>query len=208
MTGPPLLDDPAERARREAMAGLAHVRALEPVRTPLIAAGRDVPRFDPLDGGAGARLLLLLETPGPGRDPLRFVSQDNRTGTARNLRRFLAGAGIERADLVIWNVVPWLVHAPGARNRAVTRGEIREGVALVAPLLDLLPALRAVVLAGRAAAHAEPAVRAARPLLPVLTMPHPSPTIVCTSPAIGERIRETLTHAAALIDARSYEGDA
>ena len=55
-----LLDDPAKAERRSATLRAApHVLALEPVRGGLIAAGRRLPPFDPLDGGAGARLLLL-----------------------------------------------------------------------------------------------------------------------------------------------------
>jgi uracil-DNA glycosylase len=193
-----LLDDPQEVRRREAMLRLPHIRALESVRGRLLEAGRVVPHFDPLDGGAHARLLLLLETPGPGAAPLRFVSRDNRTGTGANLRRFLDQAKIARRDTVIWNVVPWVVHAPGARNRPVRVAELREGVALVSGLLTCLPDLRVVVLAGAPARAAEAAVRESRPEVALLTMPHPSPTIVCTSPAIPARITETLAQAARL----------
>jgi len=164
-----------------------------------IANGRAVPHFDPEDGGAAARCLILLETPGAGMSAADTVSRDNPTGTGRNLTRFADGAGLARRDTVIWNVVPWIVHSPGARNRPVRRSEIADGVALLPDLLDLLPHLRAVVLSGRAAAAAEPVVRHHRPSLPVLTMPHPSPTIVCTSPAIGQRIAATLAETAALV---------
>lgn len=158
-----------------------------------------MPDFDPNDGGAAARLLLLLETPGPrpGPRPAGRVSRDNPSGTARNLRRFLDEAGIARADTAIWNAVPWAIHAPGAPSRAPRAAEIRAGIALLPPLLDLLPDLRVVVLAGRVAGLARPAVAAARPGLPVLAMPHPSPTIVCTSPAVPARIAETLARARA-----------
>lgn len=187
-----LLDHPAELARRLARTDEPHVTALEPVRAELLARGRRVPFFDPEDGGADARLLLLLETPGPAGDGSRFVSRDNRTPTGANLRRFLAGAGIARADTVIWNVVPWIVHAAGARNRAVTAAERQEGMDLLPGLLALLPRLRVVVLAGRHAGAAEPVVRAARPDVAVLTMPHPSPVICCTDPAYPARIAATL----------------
>lgn len=193
----PLLNDPAEVARRLARMGERHVTALEPVRAALLASGRRVPLFDPKGGGANARVLLLMETPGPGADDgPRFISQDNRTPTGANLRRFLADAGVARRDLLIWNVVPWIVHAPGARNRAVTRAEREEGLALLPDLLARLPRLAVVVLAGRHAAAAEPAVRAARPDVAVLAMPHPSPVICCTDPAYPARIRTVLGEAA------------
>lgn len=155
-----------------------------------------VPDVDPCDGGTDARLLLLLETPGPGTEPLRFVSRDNPTGTAANIRRFTAAAGLDRSETVIWNAVPWVIHAPGARNRPPRRGEVAAGLAELPGFLALLPRLVAVVLAGRVAAQARPGIAAARPDLALFEMPHPSPTIVCTSPAIPARIAATLRDAA------------
>lgn len=168
--------------------------ALAPYRSR-IAGGGALPFFDPLDGGAAARLLVLLETPGPGAVPLRFVSRDNPSGTARNLRRFLAEAGIARADTVLWNVVPWVVHPPGARNRALRRSEVAAGLAVLPPLLEALPRLRAVVLAGRRAGEARSIIGALRPELALQAMPHPSPTFVCTGPAIAARICAALAQA-------------
>lgn len=158
----------------------------------------NVPDFDPAGGGASARLLILLETPGPRIGETGVVSIDNPSGTARNLRRFLADAGIAQRDLVLWNAVPWVIHA-GGPNRAPRPAEMRAGLALLPPLLERLPGLRAVVLAGRIAATAEPVLQAERPHLPVLRMPHPSPTYVCTSPDVPRRITATLREAAALM---------
>ena len=115
------LDDPALIAERSAALGKPHIAPLEIWREGLVGAGHPVPHFDPFDGGIDARLLLLLETPGPGPDRTRFVSRDNPSGTARNLRRYLEAADIGRHDIVQWNCVPWIVHAPGARNRALRR---------------------------------------------------------------------------------------
>lgn len=131
---------------------------LERWRGGLVRDDRRVPHFDPLDGGDQAGLLVLLETPGPGVSPVRFVSRDNPTGTARNLGRYLDEAGIDRRDMVLWNSVPWIVHAPGARNRRLRRGEIEEGLLLLPGLLGRLSSLRIVLLAGRVAAQAAPAI--------------------------------------------------
>ena len=163
--------------------------------------GRDVPGFDPLDGGTEARLLLLLETPGPriGRTG-GIVSRDNPTGTGRNLRRFLEGAGLARADTVIWNAVPWVIHAPGARNRAPRAAEVEAGLRALPRLLDLLPHLEVAVLAGRIAKRARGVLEAARPGLRVLAMPHPSPTFVCTSPDVPARIAAALAAARAVLE--------
>ena len=145
------------------------------------------PDFDPADGGAAARMLLLLETPGTAIGKTGFVSADNATGTAANLRRFFAQAGIERQDMAIWNAVPFVIHT-GGPNRAPRVAEIRRGLALLPSLLPLLPDLRCVVLSGRIAGLAEPIIHAERPGLAVIRVPHPSPVYVCTSPDIPVRI--------------------
>lgn len=169
------------------------------------ATGFAVPDADPLDGGVRARFLLLLETPGPRIGATGLVSRDNASGTGANLRRFLAEAGIARREMLIWNAVPWVIHAPGARNRAPTAAEQRAGLAWLPPLLDLLPRLAVVVLSGRIAAAARAPLHELRPELPVLAMPHPSPTYVCTSPEIPLKIRATLARAAALLRGESAQ---
>lgn len=157
-----------------------------------------MPDVDPNDGGTEARLLILLETPGPHIRRTGIVSADNPSGTARNLRCFLAEAGLSRHERVIWNAVPWVIHGSGP-NRAPRAGEIRDGLAELPGFLSLLPRLWVAVLAGRVAGMAAEAVAAARPGVAVLRMPHPSPTYVCTSPDVPRRIAATLAEAAALL---------
>lgn len=173
---------------------------LERWREPLAAGGREVPHFDPLDGGVDARVLILLGTPGAGMTADRAMSHDNPSGTSRNLRRLCAEVELAREDGVLWNAVPWVVHAPGAANRPLRRGELREGLATLPGLLALLPHLRAVVLLGRSAGEAAPVIAAERPGLSVFAAPHPSPTIVCTHPSVGERIVAALRGAAQLVE--------
>jgi uracil-DNA glycosylase len=195
---PKSLGDPARLAARRALLTGAH---LEPIRALArrIAHERDVPvpEPDPLDGGTAARLLLLLETPGPRGTG--FVSRDNPTGTAANLFRFLAEAGIARADTLIWNAVPWVIHAPGARNRAPRRTEIAAAGPYLEPLIACLPRLAVVVLAGRVAGLSRPALAILRPGLPVIAVPHPSPTYVCTAPLVALRLRDGFAQAAELL---------
>ncbi len=191
------LADPAEVARRHAL--LAATPRMQPLvrhAQALRAAYGQVPDADPLDGGGDARLLLLLETPGPAVAPSGFVSADNPTGTGRNLRRFCAEAGLDRLDRLIWNAVPWIIHANG-RNRPPRAAEVRDGAATLPPLLRAL-GLKVAILAGRHAARAAPMFNQGTT---VLFMPHPSPTIVCTSPAIAQRIQDTLRQAVALLRA-------
>ncbi len=175
--------------------------ALESYRAALESRRGPTPHCDPLDGGIAAECLLLLETPGPRGGTIRFVSRDNPTGTARNITRFCQAAGLDRRRMVIWNAVPWMIHAPGARNRAPKRAEITAGLEQLPGFLALLPALRVVVLAGRVAAQAATVVATCRPGMRILTMPHPSPIYVVTAPDIAGRLEATLATAAAIIAA-------
>ncbi|BAU91583.1 uracil-DNA glycosylase [Methylorubrum populi] len=194
---PKSLRDPVLLEARRAMADAAHVRPLRAFARRIAAErNADVPDPDPLDGGVDARLLLLLETPGPSIGRTGFVSRDNATGTAANLFRFLNEAGIARRDTLIWNAVPWVIHAPGALNRAPRRSEAVAAAPYFAPLLALLPRLAVVVPAGRFAQAAASPLAELRPDLPLVPIPHPSPTYVCTSPSVRERILAGLTRAA------------
>ncbi len=202
-----ILADPAAVEARRAGLAAPRMRPLAEFAAFLReATGRAVPDADPADGGVGARCLLLLETPGPAIVRTGFVSCDNPTPTAGNLRRFLRAAGLPREALLVWNAVPFVIHAPGAKNRAPRASEIRAGLALLPGLLALLPALRVCVLAGRAAAAAAPVFRAERPDLPLLEMPHPSPTFVCTSPEVPRRVVAALRSAAAMCAALPRPG--
>ncbi|SDN91751.1 Uracil DNA glycosylase superfamily protein [Methylobacterium phyllostachyos] len=197
---PKSLADPDALAARRALIEAPHIAPIRALAAQISAErAAPVPIPDPLDGGVGARMLLLLETPGPAVLCTGFVTRDSANGTAANLFRFLAEAKIPRADTLIWNAVPWLIHQAGALNRAPRRTEVLAAAPYLAPLLDLLPRLTVAVLAGRYAAEAEPAITALRPGLPVIRIPHPSPTYVCTSPAVPARIRWGLGEAAALL---------
>jgi uracil-DNA glycosylase len=175
------------RAHRRTLLDAPHIAPLVAYGALLAERhGKAVPDVDPLDGGVDARLLILLETPGPKVLGTGFVSRDNPDGTAANMFRFLAQAGIARSDTVIWNIVPWLIQTAGERNRNPTRAEVAEGLCHLPDFLDLLPRLELAVLAGRKAEAAVGLLETRR--IPCLTMPHPSPTYVCTSPDVALRI--------------------
>lgn len=202
------LGDPLQVRARHVLLARAHCRPiLALARRIAHAQGAPVPYPDPLDGGAAARLLLLLlETPGPAVGRTMFVSRDNPTGTAANLFRFLGEAGLARRDTLIWNTVPWVIHAQGARNRAPRRSEIRAAMPYLAPLVACLPRLAVVVLAGRVAAEARPVLERLVPDVPIRLIPHPSPTYVCTAPSVRERIVRGLSEAASILDALPDDG--
>lgn len=101
------LGDPAERERRRALLALPHAAPLAAYAAGLRRPGAQVPDFDPLDGGTAARVLFVLEKPGPGIHPGGFVSRDNDTPTAAAVRAFMAQAGLPRRETALWNLVPW-----------------------------------------------------------------------------------------------------
>jgi hypothetical protein len=175
---PRALRDPAEVARRRAMLGEPHVAPLAAFADALRDRG-EVPDADPLDGGVCARLLLLLEKPGPKTSPARggsgFVSADNDDPTAEAGWRFAREAEIARCDRLVWNTVPWW-------NGTIrfTAAERRAGLEALPGFLDLLPALRAVVLVGRQAGRARGLVEARG--LQVFESAHPSPQVRAANP--------------------------
>lgn len=183
------LDGEANVLPRLALLTAPHMAALEAFRENLERDGRSVPHFDPFDGGVEAELLILLETPGPSTSPVRFVSIDNPTGTAANLRRFLTAAGIVRTRIILWNIVPWL----SPRRQRPTVPDIKAGVAQSLDLLENLPRLRAIVPAGRTANALTPFVLGRFPIFPI---GHPSPTHVNTAPDIAAGMIATLAKAA------------
>jgi uracil-DNA glycosylase len=189
------LANAAARSRRLSALDAPHMTALNTYAEGLRAEGRDVPWFDPHDGGTTARCLILLERPARRGDAPRFVSCDNPAPAQRNLRRFLAEAGLTRRRIVIWNAVPWLPPAGTVRNTPSRMTELRDGLAHLPALLGLLPALRAVVLAGRSAGRASPLCA-----VPVLRVPHPSPVYVNANPSARGRIVAGLSEAASKIE--------
>ncbi len=153
---PGSLADPAVRARRVAMLDRPHARPLaDHVRRMRQDRVGFVPDFDPLDGGIAARLLFLLEKPGPRivlSDGTGFVSRNNPDPTARNCHGFMIEAGIDHRQVAIWNIVPWW-----NGTMAITASECRAGAAALRLTLALFPRLRGVVLVGnRASEHGAP----------------------------------------------------
>ena len=203
-----LIEEPLELARRRAGLLAPAMRPLALFAARIRAeTGRAVPDADPSDGGTAARLLLLLERPAPAVRRVGFVSRDNATPTARNIRRFSEAAGLPRRSTLIWNAVPWMDDDLSGNTRPLRPEEIRAGLLWLPPLLALLRQLEVVVLAGRVARLAAATLRPGKLL--VLEMPHPSPTIVCTSPRIGQSIATTFAAAvAALRQAGPIETDA
>ncbi|MCA1337834.1 uracil-DNA glycosylase [Pseudooceanicola marinus] len=167
----------------------------------LVAALRNegrgtVPDFDPLDGGSRARMLFLMEKPGPMTDDARqngrigsgFISRDNDDPTAEAIFRFMAQAGVVRQDSALWNAVPWW-----NGTRKITGAELSAGLERLGRLLDMLPELRVVVAVGGKAAKVAPLV--AQRGLPLVRSAHPSPINRAARRKVWDKIPEQWSEA-------------
>ncbi len=167
------------------MLGLPHIAPLADYVAGLRSGGQ-VPDFDPLDGGIEARILFLLEKPGPMTDPIRpgrtgsgFVSRNTDDPTAVATFAFMRQAGIPRAATVIWNAIPWW-----NGRIAFTAAERTLGLRELAELRALLPRLRTAVLVGRTAGTARPLLGGVH----VFESAHPSPQVRAGNRALWDAI--------------------
>jgi hypothetical protein len=110
-----------------------------------------LPHFDPAESGIEARVLLLLEAPGPKTVPewggSGLISVDNDDPTAQNVWKTGNAVGLHE-HVLAWNIVPSVL---GRASVKPTDQEIEQGANELRGLLDLLPELRVIVLAGRKA---------------------------------------------------------
>jgi uracil-DNA glycosylase len=157
----------------------------------------DVPYFDPCDGGVTARVLFLLEAPGPKAKLSGFVSRNNPDETAKNMFELQRDAGFSRELTVLWNIVPWYVGTV-KRLFPVRRTDIEEAADWLYRLLTVLPELRAVVLVGRKAEWGAPLLSGSQ--VRVFTSPHPSPQALRTRPEKRGEILKVWTKVVRCID--------
>lgn len=146
------LSNAAEIEKRRQQLHLPHMKEiqsyLEELRSRHVGS---VPNFDPLDGGKNARILFLLEKPGPKAFKSGFISRDNNDSTAEAILNFMTQAQIPRGETLLWNVVPsW------NGTTKVTGPELEFGMGCLNQLVELLPRLRSIVFVGRKAQRAIP----------------------------------------------------
>jgi predicted house-cleaning noncanonical NTP pyrophosphatase (MazG superfamily)/uracil-DNA glycosylase len=158
-------------------------------------ADRDVPWPDPRDGGTNARLLILLEAPGPKAVNTGFISTDNPDPTARNLRRFLGEAGIPRSTVLLWNVVPWFLSKPTGSIKAASAADIREAQTYLHTLLAVLPCLDGVLLLGRNAQRGWDRLDK-KPSIPTFRTYHTSNQVFAADPSRRTHVLDVLRQAA------------
>ena len=110
----------------------------------------DVPNVDPNDDGVDARLLVLLELPGPRAVGTGFVSRDNPDPSARNIGRLLDDAGFTRGEVLLWNVVPYCV-STFDRNRNASPSQIIDAIPKTHAFIERVRDLRVIIFGGRRA---------------------------------------------------------
>ena len=193
------LRDPDEQRRRRELLRENHIAPLtdyvEHLRT-LLGYNQEIPYFDPHDGGINAKLLFLLEAPGPKAVSSGFISRDNPDPTARNMTELLAECGVPRQETVSWNIVPWYVGSDG-HIRPVNQKEINTGIQYMKSLRPLLPNIRVVVLMGRKAQKSWLAIEELFQT-PILPCPHPSQQVLNVWPNKREEIKSVFRQAVCL----------
>jgi uracil-DNA glycosylase len=189
----------SEQQRRSAMLHQSHIEPLATYLAKIKAEHpeKELPCFDPCDGGVRAKALFFLEAPGPKAVGSTLISRNNPDPTARNICELLQEAGISRGDTLLWNIVPWYV-GDGDRIRAVTSDDIRQSFPYVKELLSLLPNLEIIALLGKKAQSAKTQLRQITSL-PILETPHPSARVFNVWPHKKEEMKEQLRQIAAII---------
>lgn len=158
-----------------------------------------IPCFDPLDGGTNAKALFLLEAPGPKTKASGFISRNNNDLTAQYTFELHSAALISRQDAVLWNIVPWFISKEG-KIRPPRNEEIKEGFKELLNLIELLPNLQCIVLAGKNAQKIEPwlSMHFERDLR-VFKTPHPSPQFIHRYPENRQILLDSLNEVSTFI---------
>ncbi|WP_181147635.1 uracil-DNA glycosylase [Ensifer aridi] len=183
------------RAARRAMLHEPHIAPLIAFCERLEKDGLgEVPRFDPLDGGVKARVLYLLEKPGPKTSPAGkagsgFISRDNDDPSAAHSFEFHLQSGLPRSDSLLWNVIPWW-----DGQIAFTNAHRRLGIERLHEMLALLNRLDTIVLVGGTAHKAESALAGSG--LRILKSWHPSMRVKNSFPDKFASIAEVWKEAA------------
>lgn len=124
--------------------------------------GQNIPDMSALDGGAEARVLLMLNTPTPDA---RVIERENPDATAANVRTIHEGV-LDREETLSWNAVPYYMENP--------KREVKKCRPYLDVLLSRLDALEVVVLCGTVAKQTRNWVREAKPKVVILETWHPT----------------------------------
>lgn len=200
---PKSLKDEAERMARKQMLNQNHILPLTCFVDEIKRErpDKDVPFFDPLDGGTEAQCLFVLEAPGrmtKKRSGSGFVSRNNNDESAKNFFEVNKVADIPRKKTVTWNIVPWYIGA-GEKRRTPSNSEIETGLMYLYRLIDRLPNLRIIVLVGMQAQKVEKEFSAKYPDIEIFKSFHPSPLFVNNKPQNKQKIIDALKPVSAIL---------
>ena len=138
-----------------------------------------MPLLDPDDGGAEARIMFLMESPGPKADATwgtGLLSDDNDSPTASNMWQFRKSTGLADHIALRWNAVPWFLGTAERRVVAPKSSEIVTALPILHELMSRLPNLEVVMpLGGKAQKSWSRYVSAYPNDLTVIPTWHPSP---------------------------------
>lgn len=109
--------------------------------------GQFIPYVAPTYGGIRARLLTLMQDPGPKTDTANhngsgMICLENADLTAARQKYFMAEAGVDVSQIVSWNAYPW------PKPHPQTDDSDREAAVALRCFLELIPQLEVVVLNG------------------------------------------------------------
>ena len=138
---------------------------------------KEIPYFDPFDGGVFAKSLFILEAPGPNAVKSGFISRNNPDETAKNVFELLNELEILRADTVLWNIVPWYIGS-GDKIRPANRNDIEEGYKCLDELIRILKYIKVIVLVGLKAQKIEKHIINRYDNIKIIKTFHPSPLYI------------------------------
>lgn len=158
----------------------------------------EIPWVDPYCGGVNARVLLILKDPGPaGAAATGFLSLGNTDGSAINESVAVREAGLQRTELMFWNVAPWC----RPMNKPVSVPDLQRSCSMLERLLPLLPRLRVVILLG-GEAHKISTFMRARGAYSVLECPHTARR-AWNNPILRAKTMQTFRQAASMLESNN-----
>lgn len=147
------MSDPVFKAAQELGTHMPHVfeinSLIERLREAEPPEGRGwVPYIAPLHGGSTAPVLSVLRDPGPMTHEATgsgMLCVENNDESAALQCELLDDAGLAPMDITPWNAYPWYRHD---QKSGLASQQITEGIEPLRQLIELMPALRVVLLQG------------------------------------------------------------
>lgn len=132
-----------------------------------------IPYVAPTYGGVNARLLTLMQDPGPktdlaNRDGSGMICLENADLSAARQKFFLDKAGVDISEIVSWNAYPW------PKPHPQTTQSDREAAEALRDFLTLTPHLAMVILNGTVAKRIWSVLTALDPTCTAQIRPYPT----------------------------------